>query len=137
MARRMEGRFLLRSQAESMTSASDPQSRHVVAFSALRALRPHQWSKNLLIFVPLFVGHGYGEPSRIISALLGFVCLCGLASATYMANDIADIVLSHHESPDGTGYPRGLSAEHISMEAAILRVADVFSTTGKRPARRG
>jgi putative nucleotidyltransferase with HDIG domain len=42
-------------------------------------------------------------------------------------NDIADIVLSHHESPDGTGYPRGLSAEHISMEAAILRVADVFS----------
>jgi 4-hydroxybenzoate polyprenyltransferase/phosphoserine phosphatase len=57
----------------------------------LRALRPHQWAKNLLIFVPLFVGHAYGDPATIVAAALGFVALCALASATYMINDIADL----------------------------------------------
>ncbi len=42
------------------------------------------------------------------------------------AEDIAEIVLSHHECPDGSGYPRGLAGEQILVEARILRVADVF-----------
>ncbi len=43
------------------------------------------------------------------------------------AAEIAEIVLSHHECPDGTGYPRGLAGNQIPLEARILRVADVFS----------
>ncbi len=43
------------------------------------------------------------------------------------ARRIADIVLCHHECPDGSGYPRGLTADQIPIEARILRVADVFS----------
>jgi putative nucleotidyltransferase with HDIG domain len=43
------------------------------------------------------------------------------------AEDIAEIVLSHHECPDGSGYPRHLRAERLSVEAKILRVADVFA----------
>ncbi len=39
---------------------------------------------------------------------------------------IADIVLAHHECPDGSGYPRGLDQAHIPLEAHILHVADVF-----------
>jgi putative nucleotidyltransferase with HDIG domain len=47
--------------------------------------------------------------------------------------DIAKIVLAHHESPDGRGYPRGLTASAIPPEAAALRVADVFAAlTDKR-----
>lgn len=41
--------------------------------------------------------------------------------------EIANIILSHHECPDGSGYPRGLVGEQIPVEAAILRVADVFT----------
>src|ERR1700681_128764 len=55
------------------------------------ALRPHQWSKNLLIFVPLVVGHAYADTASVIAAALAFVILCALASATYIINDIADI----------------------------------------------
>lgn len=40
--------------------------------------------------------------------------------------DIAEVVLCHHECPDGSGYPRGLYGDQIPIEAAILRVADVF-----------
>src|SRR4051795_4740569 len=40
--------------------------------------------------------------------------------------DIASWVLSHHERPDGLGYPAGLPAEEISLEASILAVADSY-----------
>ena len=39
---------------------------------------------------------------------------------------VAEIVSSHHECPDGSGYPRGLRAGEIPLEAALLRVADVY-----------
>lgn len=40
--------------------------------------------------------------------------------------DIREWVLSHHERPDGQGYPRGLSAGQIPLEARILAVADAY-----------
>jgi diguanylate cyclase (GGDEF)-like protein/putative nucleotidyltransferase with HDIG domain len=40
--------------------------------------------------------------------------------------DISGWVLAHHERPDGTGYPRGLSADAIPLEALILGVADAY-----------
>jgi putative two-component system response regulator len=46
----------------------------------------------------------------------------------------AEIAWCHHESWDGTGYPRGLKAEQIPMSARIVAVADVFDAlTTKRP----
>jgi len=56
-----------------------------------RALRAHQWAKNLLLFVPLFVGHAFGDPRAIASSALGFALLCLLSSATYIVNDLADL----------------------------------------------
>ncbi len=44
------------------------------------------------------------------------------------AEDIASIVLAHHECPDGSGYPRGLKDDEIPIEARIIRVADVFAS---------
>ena len=44
------------------------------------------------------------------------------------ARAIAEIVLAHHECPDGSGYPLGRKAEQIPLEAHIVRVADVFSS---------
>lgn len=50
------------------------------------------------------------------------------------AGEIADIVLAHHECPDGSGYPLGLRDQAIPLEARIVRVADVFSAlTDSRP----
>jgi diguanylate cyclase (GGDEF)-like protein/putative nucleotidyltransferase with HDIG domain len=41
-------------------------------------------------------------------------------------NDIRGWVLAHHERPDGTGYPSGLSGDDIPVEARILAVADAY-----------
>jgi 4-hydroxybenzoate polyprenyltransferase len=57
----------------------------------VRALRVHQWTKNLLLFVPLILGHAYGEIQKIAVASLAFVVLCVMTSATYIVNDLLDI----------------------------------------------
>jgi putative nucleotidyltransferase with HDIG domain len=49
----------------------------------------------------------------------------------------ADIVRSHHERPDGLGYPYGLRSEDVPVGARILNVSDAFDAmTSDRPYRR-
>jgi putative two-component system response regulator len=49
---------------------------------------------------------------------------------------VAEIVLQHHERPDGSGYPQGLVGEEIMLEARILAVADVVEAMAShRPYR--
>jgi HD-GYP domain-containing protein (c-di-GMP phosphodiesterase class II) len=40
--------------------------------------------------------------------------------------DIRGWILSHHERPDGQGYPNGLAGDEIPLEARILAVADAY-----------
>ncbi len=50
--------------------------------------------------------------------------------------DIREWVLARHEQPDGHGYPRGLSADAIPLEAKILAVAESYDAiTSERPYR--
>ena len=47
-----------------------------------------------------------------------------------------DWVRLHHERPDGTGYPEGLSGDEVPLEASILAVADAYEAmTSDRPYR--
>lgn len=49
---------------------------------------------------------------------------------------IASIILQHHERMNGSGYPKGLKGEQISIEARIVAVADVYEAmTSHRPYR--
>ncbi|MFN8588078.1 MAG: HD-GYP domain-containing protein [Candidatus Eisenbacteria bacterium] len=49
----------------------------------------------------------------------------------------SEIVLSHHERPDGQGYPFGLRSADVPIGARILNVADAFDAmTSDRPYRR-
>ena len=57
----------------------------------LRALRLHQWAKNLLLFVPAVVSHRILELPVMSAACLAFVCFGLCASATYLINDLLDL----------------------------------------------
>ncbi len=50
--------------------------------------------------------------------------------------ELARIAGAHHERLDGTGYPRGLSADEIDLETRIITTADIFDAiTAERPYR--
>lgn len=48
---------------------------------------------------------------------------------------VAEIVRGHHEKLDGSGYPDGMMAEHLSLETRIMTVCDIFDalTASDRP----
>ncbi|MEO0990358.1 MAG: UbiA family prenyltransferase [Pseudomonadota bacterium] len=56
----------------------------------LKALRPHQWLKNLLIFVPMLLAHDLA-PVTVLSALVAFLAFSAVASSVYLLNDLLDL----------------------------------------------
>jgi 4-hydroxybenzoate polyprenyltransferase len=59
--------------------------------SALSAMRPQQWIKNLLVFVPLITSHRVFEYQIAILCTIAFACFCLCSGAVYIINDLADI----------------------------------------------
>jgi 4-hydroxybenzoate polyprenyltransferase len=59
--------------------------------AALQAMRPMQWAKNLLLFVPIIMAQHWTDWPAVISVLLTFCALCLAASGTYVLNDLTDV----------------------------------------------
>jgi len=59
--------------------------------AAFRALRPHQWAKNVLVLVPMVAAHKVGEPGEVPIAVLGLIAFCLCASSVYLLNDLLDL----------------------------------------------
>jgi 4-hydroxybenzoate polyprenyltransferase/phosphoserine phosphatase len=59
--------------------------------SIVRALRPHQWAKNILVLVPLFAAHRLGDLLSLADALAALVAFCLCASSVYLLNDMLDL----------------------------------------------
>ena len=57
----------------------------------LEALRPHQWSKNLLLAVPALVGQAWLQPGVATQVLLAIAAFSLVASGTYLLNDLLDL----------------------------------------------
>jgi 4-hydroxybenzoate polyprenyltransferase len=56
----------------------------------VRALRPHQWVKNLLLFVPVVLDHKLFHAATMARTATAFVAFCCAASSAYVLNDILD-----------------------------------------------
>jgi hypothetical protein len=56
----------------------------------------------------------------------------------HLAN-VPEIACGHHEKMDGTGYPRRVKREEMSVPARMMAIADVFEalTAGDRPYKQG
>lgn len=54
-------------------------------------LRPHQWMKNLFIFLPLFFHGDLTNVTKLANAAIAFVCFSLVASSIYCFNDIYDV----------------------------------------------
>jgi 4-hydroxybenzoate polyprenyltransferase len=56
-----------------------------------RALRLHQWPKNLLVLIPVIAGHKLEDLPVLARALLGVVAFCFCSSSVYVINDLTDL----------------------------------------------
>jgi 4-hydroxybenzoate polyprenyltransferase len=56
-----------------------------------KVLRPHQWAKNLLVFVPLLATIAPKSLEKLFPALMAFVAFSLVASAGYVLNDLLDL----------------------------------------------
>ncbi|HEX9352124.1 MAG TPA: UbiA prenyltransferase family protein [Gaiellaceae bacterium] len=59
--------------------------------AALAALRPRQWSKNLLLFAGLVFAAKLGDAIRWLEAAAAFVAYCAASSGAYLVNDVRDV----------------------------------------------
>ena len=77
-------------RAQGITPSQAFEERREPLRALIKALRPHQWAKNLLILLPPLLAHNHSL--HLLSAgLLAFFCFCCVASGTYMFNDLLDI----------------------------------------------
>jgi 4-hydroxybenzoate polyprenyltransferase len=68
-----------------------PRPRTRVA-AALAALRPRQWTKNLLLFAGILFAAELGDADRWAAAVVAFVAYCVASRAAYLLNDVRDAV---------------------------------------------
>ncbi len=66
------------------------QDRAPLLVALTKALRLHQWAKNVLVFLPLLLAHSVHAAS-LLTAAAAFVCFSLTASATYILNDLLDL----------------------------------------------
>lgn len=84
-------------------------SRHPFSIKTIiKAMRVHQWTKNLLIFVPMLVAHKVLLVGAWQQTVMAYFSFCFMASATYIVNDLCDLDadrnhITKHKRPFASG----------------------------------
>lgn len=60
-------------------------------YPLLKLARPHQWIKNLFLFIPIFFAGEIFELDKILVLFFGFLSFCLVSSSVYILNDFKDI----------------------------------------------
>jgi 4-hydroxybenzoate polyprenyltransferase/phosphoserine phosphatase len=91
----------------------------------LKALRIHQWMKNILIFLPMLLAHELTTPDLYVKAVLAFFAFSFAASAIYVFNDLLDLHADqHHPRKKNRPFAAGnLSLLSAAVAAPILVLA--------------
>ncbi len=80
-----------------------------------KALRVHQWAKNLLVFLPLLLAHSF-HAAPVLAAVAAFFCFSLTASATYIFNDLLDL---EHDRVHLNKRKRAFAAGDLSVATGL------------------
>ena len=83
----------------------------------IRALRPHQWAKNLLLFLPLILSHELINIGLVMAAFASFVSFSFCASSVYLLNDLLDL---EHDRQHKTKCLRPFAVGELSLIVGII-----------------
>jgi 4-hydroxybenzoate polyprenyltransferase len=82
-----------------------------------RAIRVHQWAKNLLIFIPVIAGHQFSKISSMTEAIIAFIAFSLCSSAAYVTNDLLDLDADRHHP---TKKHRAFAAGKLSLKTGMI-----------------
>ena len=88
------------------------------------ALRIHQWTKNILVFVPLILSHRFENIEDSLTVFMAFFVFGLVASANYLINDMVDI---DSDRKHLTKKNRPLASGKLSIRNAILAIIILLS----------
>lgn len=82
-----------------------------------KAMRPYQWAKNALVFLPAIAGHSVGDIAVLMAAVMAFFAFSFAASSAYIINDLLDLPgdRDHHRKSK-----RPFAAADISIPRGIV-----------------
>jgi len=87
----------------------------------LKALRVHQWLKNLLLFVPLLAAHQFGNFQSLATLTLAFISFSLCASSVYIINDLLDLECDRRH-PRKKNRPFASAKLPISLGVAVAPI---------------
>jgi 4-hydroxybenzoate polyprenyltransferase/phosphoserine phosphatase len=91
------------------------------ASKLLQALRPHQWVKNLLVFLAIAGAHRLFDPDMLMRAGGAFVAFCLVASSVYLVNDLLDLSADRaHARKRNRPFASGAAAIELGLPLASL-----------------
>jgi 4-hydroxybenzoate polyprenyltransferase len=93
----------------------------------MRAIRIHQWAKNVLLFVPLVTAHALFDITAVAAALVAFCSMCLCASSTYIVNDLLDLESDRHHVRKRT---RPFAAGVLPISSGLLAAAVLMISGG-------
>jgi 4-hydroxybenzoate polyprenyltransferase/phosphoserine phosphatase len=82
-----------------------------------QAMRPHQWLKNGLIFLPLILSHQIDQAGLALQAVIGFISFSLCASSVYMLNDLLDL---NNDRQHHSKYSRPFASGELSLGYGFL-----------------
>jgi 4-hydroxybenzoate polyprenyltransferase len=98
------------------------------AVAILRALRPQQWVKNLLLLVPILLDHQLGNPDVVQRGLIAFVAFCLAASGGYVVNDLTDVAADrYHPVKRGRPFASGALSPSVGLGLAALLIVTAIT----------
>ena len=116
---------LLRAVAKVTEFETSFEDRGASLSEYLNALRPHQWLKNVLVFVPIFTAHLFINPVLLGRTLVAFVAFCCCASSGYLINDLCDLQADRHH-PEKRLRPFASGRLPLGYGLAVAPVLAVF-----------
>jgi 4-hydroxybenzoate polyprenyltransferase len=92
----------------------------------IKTMRPHQWIKNILIYVPLVFDRKLTDVPSLVQTTAGFIIFCLLASVVYIVNDITDLEADRNHPKKKK---RPLASGKLPVAVALITAIIILAIT--------
>jgi 4-hydroxybenzoate polyprenyltransferase len=86
-------------------------------YAVIRLMRPHQWTKNVIVFVGVVFGGRAADAGDLFNSVIAFLLFCLLSGCVYILNDITDLEVDRKHPRKAK---RPLAAGEISVRTAFV-----------------